>query len=286
MSRSEGRDLKSDRPSRRPALFESSLDLGRARASSVGFLLRRWSETTSAARGSFLRFRGAVHHEWATPVLDSICNERGLRALLRGSRNLTTVSGSHRRIRPKTRSFRHPRFARTPALPPMTFRRGSDPSLRPPFGHRVQAKSRPFTKPSVSTREAMHREAHDLPTRRWVERLLSFESATPWASAFRKPAVSCSATFRECYYRAPRLIARKKRRLKAIYLSTARRRDRPAYPQHTVNHGTLSTARTSAPIDAARRECRQTSTIPFVFDHCFSTVFPSAVRPRFLTGTR
>jgi hypothetical protein len=88
----------------------------------------------------------------------SICNERGLRALLRDFRNPTFRRWRLRQLmRPDSRNRSHPLVVSTPALSPVFVRRGSDPFALPPFALRAELIAHLFAKSSVSTLEAAER---------------------------------------------------------------------------------------------------------------------------------
>jgi hypothetical protein len=150
VSRYGGRDLTSDRPSGRPALFEPSARSRWSRASST-------PPPTASGRSVFTLAQPAIPRTGMPPTTMgdvhsiSICNERGLRALLRDSRNPTLVGsvsavGASRSEEPKSPSSRS-----HPALSPVLLRRGSDPFALPPFALRAELIAHPFAKPSVST---------------------------------------------------------------------------------------------------------------------------------------
>lgn len=114
VSRYGGRDLMSDRPSGRPALFEPSTVLERGRASSTPPPSALGRSGLTLAQPVLLR-TGKPSTTMGDLLSISICNERGLRALLREFRNpvmpvASPPADASRSEEPKSPSSRsHPR---------------------------------------------------------------------------------------------------------------------------------------------------------------------------------
>ncbi len=128
----------------------------------------------------------------------SICNERGLRALLRDPRNPTWSVASPPADAFRERNRSHPRLVGTPALSPVFVRRGSDLLAFPPFAPRAELIAHPFAKPSVST---LKRSSELDPCSPIDEPATLSRGVPPRASAFRRPAVRVPRPSRDVLYR-------------------------------------------------------------------------------------
>ena len=193
VSRYGGRDLTSDRPSGRPALFEPS-----ARSRTGSSKLDSASSGVGSVRShpgsaSVPPYREAIHTRWVTSSRFRFATNEASEHCSEVSENPTFRRRRLRRLmRPDSRNRSHPLIAGTPTLSPVFLRRGSDPLALPPFALRAELIAHLFAKPSVST---LKRPSEPDPCSPIDEPASLFRGVPPRASAFRKPAVRVPRPF-------------------------------------------------------------------------------------------
>ncbi len=247
-NRCESRDLKSAHPSGRPSLLEPS---------AISSTVRSTPSLGSAPKACMALGTGRSFTTMADLLSNSICNERGLRALPR-LRNPTEVGGSRRRRCSFEGADGHPPPVHRPTLTQLSLRFGIDPDSLPNL-----RMTRPLSPASHAIRR-FHPDHFETGSS-WdpLSRVRSHlrRVAPPRASAFPKPAVSCSATFDRLCTPTDRSVQQKSESSNQIFLSTARPSDPTRYPQDAQISGLLSTAR---PADLATVPDREHSrVIPF-----------------------
>lgn len=159
----------------------------------------------------------------------SICNERGLRALLECLRNPALTGGVSAGDASRSEEPKSPSSRWHPALSPTFVRRGSDPFVLPPFAPRAESIAHPCAKPSVSTPKRPSRSS--TPAHLSMSRTPSLECA-PQGFCVPKTAVRVPQPSRDVVCRS-RSMRKEKMRDQCDFFNPQHAR-----PQRPVFHST------------------------------------------------